>query len=155
MASLIDRAREAAEPLIEQCGCEIVDVEYKKEGAEFVLRFYVERIEGNIDIEDCVAVNKLLSRHFDEIGLLETNYVLEVSSPGVERVLKSPKDYARFSGSQVDLSLYKAHGSDGKKITCELLGYDEEESQLEFSYKDEKFKLKPEEIAKMNLHFTF
>lgn len=148
----IDDMSALALPLIEESGCELVDAEYKKEGSQMILRFYVELNEGHISIDELAEVSEKISKAIDEREDIRDNFVLEVSSPGVERVLKKPKDYERFAGSRVDVSLYKARDG-AKKLVVVLGGY----SDGVFTFSDDKgtFTLNESEVAKINLHFDF
>lgn len=79
---------------------ELVDVEYVKEGGEWVLRVYIDKEEG-VDLDDCEAVSRVLSDKLDEVDPIPGSYLLEVSSPGLERPLKKPADFERFAGELV------------------------------------------------------
>ena len=148
----IDDMSALALPLIEESGCELVDAEYKKEGSQMILRFYIELSEGHISIDQLAEVSEKISKAIDEREDIRDNFVLEVSSPGVERVLKKPKDYERFAGSCVDVSLYRARDG-AKKLVAVLEGY----SDGVFTFSDGRgpFTLNESEVAKINLHFDF
>ena len=148
----IDDMTELALPLIEESGCELVDAEYKKEGSVMILRFYVELSEGHISIDELAEVSEKISRAIDERDDIRDNFTLEVSSPGVERVLKKPKDYERFAGSRVDVSLYRARDG-AKKLVAVLEGYGD--GVFTFTDANGTFELAESEVAKINLHFDF
>lgn len=149
----IDEMTHLAMPVIEQHGAELVDAEFKKEGSQQVLRFYVELKDGRIGIEDCAAISTDISALIDASEVQSDNFVLEVSSPGVNRVLNKEKDYIRFSGSKVDVSLYKTvEGM--KKFTCLLSKY--EDGAFVFTLDDgTALKINKEDVGKINLHFDF
>lgn len=125
---LTDAVRDAALPLAAEKGLDIYDVEYKKEGADKVLRVILDTPEDAPDdafvsIDDCEAVSRALSDILDETDLVKEAYMLEVTSPGLDRPLKKEKDFQRFAGRSVDIGLYKAvNGS--KVMTGILKGYD-------------------------------
>lgn len=148
----IDDMTELALPFIEESGCELVDAEYRKEGSSMVLRFYIELAEGHISIDELAEVSEKISKAIDLRDDIRDNFVLEVSSPGVERVLKKPKDYERFAGSRVDVSLYRAREG-AKKLVVTLEGY--EDGVFTFSDERGSFELAASEVAKINLHFDF
>lgn len=148
----IDEMIELAMPAIEQNNCELVDAEYKKEGTQMVLRFYIELKEGRISVDECAAVSEIISKAIDESEFSQENFILEVSSPGVERVLKKPADYVRFSGSAVDVALYKPYEGK-KKFTATLVGY--ENDTFTFDENGNVFTLTQSDVAKINLHFDF
>lgn len=79
---------------------ELVDVEYVKEGGEWVLRVYIDK-ETGVNLDDCESVSRVLSDRLDEADPIPGSYLLEVSSPGLERPLKRPADFERFAGEWV------------------------------------------------------
>lgn len=97
---------EIVQPIVEQENIELVDVEYKKEGPHKYLRVYIDKPEG-ISLDDCQRVSEQLSEKLDETDPIEENYFLEVSSPGLDRPLKKPEDYVKFSGRDVEIKLYE------------------------------------------------
>ncbi len=116
-------------PSLEQLGYEIVDLEYVKEGDRQVLRFYIYK-EGGIGIDDCEAASNLIDARLDELDLIKKSYYLEVSSPDLNRPLKTDRDLERNLGEMVDVKFYKA--VDGQKVVRgTLAGFDEEEIELE------------------------
>ncbi|HHU29523.1 MAG TPA: ribosome maturation factor RimP [Firmicutes bacterium] len=102
-----------AEPIAAGLKLEIVDVEYVREGGQNVLRFLIDK-EGGITLDDCEALSRLLDIELDRIDPIEHSYVLQVSSPGIERPLKKKEDYQRFSGRRACLRLYAP--LEGRKV---------------------------------------
>ena len=82
-------------PNVSELGLELVDVEYIQDGAYFFLRVYVEKLEGDISLEDCAALSNAIEERVDAV--IEDKFFLEVSSPGLERPLKKIEDYERFN----------------------------------------------------------
>ena len=105
-----------AEPVVQEHGCELWDVEYVREGSEYFLRLYIDK-EGGVDIDDCEAI----SRAMDPI--LDGSYHFEVCSAGLERALKRPGDFERFMGSPITVKLYRPYNG-LKELPCVLRGYD-------------------------------
>lgn len=97
--------KEIAEPIIEENGLELVDVEYVKEGGQWYLRVYLDK-EGGVNLADCEKISVKLSKMLDKEDLIPQAYILEVSSPGIERPLKKIKDYRRFKGRTVNIKTY-------------------------------------------------
>lgn len=100
-------------------GYELYNVEFVKEVKDWFLRVYIDKLpvgneEQYINIEDCEKISRFLSEKMDEADPIEQNYYLEVSSAGLDRTLLFEKDYKRFAGREVDVTLYKA--IEGKKI---------------------------------------
>ena len=89
-----------AQPLLEAEGLELVDVEFRREAAGWVLRLYIDRT-GGVSLDDCIKVNKELGQLFDVEDVVERAYTLEVSSPGLDRPLRREEDFVRFVGERV------------------------------------------------------
>lgn len=97
-----------SEPIAQAAGVFVYDVEFKKEGPDYYLRVYIDRLEDGIYIDDCEAVSRALSDALDEADPISEGYYLEVSSPGVERQLKRQEDFDRFRGEKILVKLFKA-----------------------------------------------
>ena len=111
---------ELAAPVVEALNFELVDVEFVKEGANWYLRIYIDK-PGGISIDDCQAVSEQISDILDKKDPIEQSYYLEVSSPGLERPLKTERDFIKYKGELVEVKVYQP--IDGKKIfEGELVG---------------------------------
>ncbi|NLW39378.1 MAG: ribosome maturation factor RimP [Tissierellia bacterium] len=127
--SIVSIVREHCEPIVEELGYDLVDLEYVKENGNNFLRFYIGKPEG-ISIDDCQKVSELVGEKLDEIDPIKESYYLEVSSPGLDRPLKTDKDLKRNIGKNVEISLYR--NIDGKKkYFGKLLGYTESHIRIE------------------------
>ncbi len=103
-------------------GYELVDVEYRKEGPDWVLRCTIDKEDGSgIGLEDCQRFSEALDLVLDETDPIPGKYLLEVSSPGIERPLKKENDFIRFAGKLIELKLIKAINN-RKTYRGELLG---------------------------------
>lgn len=100
------------EPIIENLQLELVELEFVKEGANWYLRVYIDK-DGGVNIDDCEAVSRALEAKLDETDPIEQAYVLEVSSPGIDRPLRKDADFEKYKGEMIDIKLYQA--LDGKK----------------------------------------
>lgn len=118
------RTEEILMPIMEANNFELVDVEWVKEGANWYLRAYIDK-EGGITIDDCEIVSRALGDILDEEDFISENYILEVSSPGLDRPLKKNKDFERSIGKDVEIKLYRALNKQ-KEFTGILEGYDDE-----------------------------
>ena len=126
---------------------ELVDVEYVKE-RDWYLRVFVDKV-GGIDLDDCQTLSEKLGERLDAADIVSGSYILEVSSPGIDRILKKDKDFLREAGKLVDVTLYAP--LDGKKILVgELEGRDEKFLRL----KDIE-PLPREKVALVRLHIDF
>lgn len=113
------------EPIVKQFDYELVDVEFVKEGPSYYLRIYIDK-EGGITIDDCQKTSRAVEPVLDEKDLIEVPYILEVSSPGIDRVLKKDKDFERFQGHVVDVKLYESMNKQ-KALQGELISKDDNE----------------------------
>ena len=114
-----DAARDLLTDFLQDHALELFHIEFVKEGRDRYLRVYIDKPEDSVEyvsIEDCELVSRYLSERLDEEDLIEENYFLEVSSPGLDRPLLKDSDYVRFAGRQVDVSLYRA----GKRKKTDL-----------------------------------
>jgi ribosome maturation factor RimP len=98
------------EPLLEQLGYELVDLDFVPGRSRALLRVYIDRlqsggVEQGVGIEDCERVSRELSALLDVEDPLPTAYTLEVSSPGLDRVLRTPAHFERFVGERVHVEL--------------------------------------------------
>ena len=123
MKKITEIVRELAQPVAEENGCELWDVEYVREAGQWYLRLYLDK-EGGVNILDCEAVSRKVSDLLDEADPIESSYMFEVSSAGAERALKRPGDFERFMGSAVLVKTYKP--KDGRKeFAGTLAGYED------------------------------
>ena len=95
------RAEELLAPIVELNGFELVDVEYVKEAGTWYLRGY------GITVNDCEAVSRAFSDKLDENDFIEDSYIMEISSPGLDRPLKKEKDFKRNMGKLVEVRTYR------------------------------------------------
>ena len=123
------KTEEILNPIVEEYGFELVDVEYVKEGSAWYLRAYIDK-SGGISIDDCEAVSRRLSDILDEKDYIDEAYILEVSSPGLGRPLKKEKDYKRSQGEEVEIRTYRMIGKQ-KEFTGILKEYDEKTVTIE------------------------
>jgi len=141
---------EIAAPLAEELGLELVDVEFVKESGQLILRVYIDR-EGGVMLEHCEVISRALDEALDSLDPIEENYLLEVSSPGVERPLKKAADYERFTGRDVKVRLFSSF--DGQKsFTGTLRGLAGQEILLE-TEKQILVRIPLSQVAKANLTF--
>ena len=94
------------QPMVDERGFELVDVEYVKEGSDYYLRAYIDKPEG-VNILDCENVSRALSEALDKADFIPDAYILEVSSPGLGRTLKKDKHLQKSIGEEVEIKLFK------------------------------------------------
>ena len=126
---------------------ELVDVEYVKE-RDWYLRVFVDKT-GGIDLDDCQALSERLSEKLDNSDIIGGAYILEVSSPGIDRILKKDRDFVREAGKLVDVTLYAP--LDGKKnFVGELVSRDDN-----FLHIKDVAPLPRDKVAQVRLHIDF
>ncbi|MCQ4726291.1 ribosome maturation factor RimP [Anaerotignum faecicola] len=129
-------------PVILKDNYELVDVEFVKEGQNWYLRIFIDK-EGGVTVDDCETVSRAVEKVLDVEDPIEQAYILEVSSPGLDRPLKKDSDFVKYAGETVDVKLYKAvdkqkefqgilKGLDGTVVTIT----DENGAELSFDRKD-------------------
>ena len=147
------RVWELAETFVGEMGLLVYDVVLKKENGEKVLRLFVDRREGHISIDECEAVSMKMSELLDSENLLDDAYIFEVSSPGIERVLKYDWHFERVLGSMVDLKLYEA--IDKKKTITGKLISGGEKKNIVIECDGRVLEIERSKIAEAKIHFEF
>ena len=150
--SVAQRVWEIAEPLADEIGIWIWDVEFVKEGADKHLRITIDNEEG-ITIEDCEKFHRAIDAPLDEADPIAEAYILEVSSPGIERELKYPEHIEACEGWDVEVKLY-APKDGSKAFRGVLIGY-EEDGNIAIEIGGEKVSFKPDEVAKIATYYDF
>ena len=144
--------RELVTPTADEMGFYIWDVEFVKEGADKYLRITLDNEEG-ININDCEAFHRAIDPILDEADPISESYILEVSSPGIERELKYPEHIDACEGWDVEVKLY-APKNGSKQFRGVLVGYNDD-GNIEVEIGGEKVAFKPEEVAKISTYFDF
>lgn len=124
-STVCDAVRDIAEPVALECGVSIWDVRYVKEGAEWYLRIFIDKEEG-ISIDDCEAVSRALDEPLEKNDPIKDAYILEVSSPGIERELVRPEHFDRFIGADVMVHLIRPMEVLGRDFKGVLTSHDKE-----------------------------
>ena len=152
MSKITDLTAQLARPVVEANGCSLWDVEYVKEAGSWYLRVYIDK-ETGVSIDDCEAVSRVLSDLLDEADPIESSYVFEVGSAGLERQLKRPSDFARFMGSPVLVKTYQ--NRDGRKeFAGKLAGYEDGAVLLDMGGA-EPVRFEKNEVALVRLRVEF
>ena len=103
---LLELLRIRLNPIIEDLGYELYDLEDLQYQGQRILRVSIDHEQG-IQLEDCVRIDQMLQKLFDDNDPIEEAYTLEVSSPGIFRVLKNPEHFRRFTGERIKIRLKK------------------------------------------------
>ena len=130
----VQKVEEIVLPYAKELSLEIWDITFKKEGSEWYLRIFIDK-KGGVSIDDCVDLTHAVSKPLDEADPIAQNYILEVSSPGVERELKRDEHFKRYIGSPVMLRTIRP--IDGvRDFSGTLVSY--EEKKITLRLPDEK-----------------
>ncbi|MBQ6991945.1 MAG: ribosome maturation factor RimP [Clostridia bacterium] len=145
MANIEQNIEKLVENNINELGYELYDVEYVKEGKDYFLRIYIDSDKG-ISLEDCEKVSNSITEIIDTADYIKDQYFLEVSSTGVERVLKKDKHLKENIGSKVQIKLFKPH--ENKKVYDGILD-DFNENYIEIKIENENIQIERKNISQI------
>ena len=148
---ITERVWQFAEPVVQEKGCSLWDVEYVREGGEWFLRLYIDK-DGGVDITDCEAVSRAVDPILDEKDPIPDSYHFEVCSAGLERALKRPGDFEQFMGSPILVKLYRPRNG-LKEIPGVLRGY--EDGRVTVEAGKETITFEKSEVALVRLRVEF
>ena len=137
MASIEERVESLLKEKIEAIGYELYDVEYSKEGKNYFLRIFIDKT-GGIDLNDCEKVNNEIDEILDEADYIKEQYFLEVSSPGIERIIRKEKHLKKYIGHEINIKLFKKDKNGNKEYQVILKAFDQENIELEENIKIER-----------------
>lgn len=137
MANIEEKVEVLVKTPIEEIGYDLYDVEYCKEGKNYFLRIFIDKKDG-IDINDCEKVNDAITDLLDEANYIKEQYFLEVSSPGIERILRKDKHLEQNIGEEINIKLFKKNENGQKEIQGKLKQYSEDFIELEDDTKIER-----------------
>ncbi len=160
--AILEKVRRIADPILAEMGLELVDTEFKREGRGWVLRFFIDRPEVGVTLDDCALFSREIGAVLDVEETIDRPYHLEVSSPGLDRPLKRLEDFERFKGHRVKVKTVERVDPDQrghlrKTFVGELLGL-EDGTTVNLLQKDRKggiVSLPFEGIAQANLEPEF
>ena len=142
------------QPMVDERGCELVDVEYVKEGSNWYLRAFIDK-PGGISIDDIEPISRELSEKLDQEDFISDAYILEVSSPGLGRPLKKDKDFVRSIGEEIEIHLYRAINKQ-KEFVGILKEFNKEENTFTVELEDgEETVFNRADVALVRLTFDF
>ena len=147
--SIKETVRDAVSPIITELGYDIWDITYSKVGADYHLEITIDSPEG-INIEDCEKVHRAIDPILDECDPIEGFYYLDVSSPGIERELRTEEHISRSIGQKVRAKLFAQ--KDGKRTVTGILSAFED-GKITITEEDSEIILTPAEISKMTTVF--
>ena len=156
MANIEDRVESLIKDKIQELGYNLYDVQYVKEGQNYFLRVFIEKPNGNIDLNDCEKVNDGINDLLDKADYIKEQYFLEVSSTGVEKILRKDKHLEENVGNEIQINLFKSIEIDGKKvkeISGILLAFDNDRITIEIN--KNKLELERKNISQIKTVFDW
>ena len=148
------RVSDLIRPTVAELGYSIWDVEYVKEGADWHLRVTIDSPNG-IDITDCEKVHRAIDPILDETDPIEDGYYLDVSSPGLERDIRTPEHYKACVGEKIEVKLFAAHEG-MKSFVGKLVNYSDDDETVSVAISANKtVTVTRKQISKCNVYFDF
>ena len=135
MANIEEKVEALVKDTINSLGYDLYDVLYIKEGPSQILRIVIDKDTG-IDLNDCEKVNDAVKDMLDDVEYLNSQYYLEVSSPGIERLLRKDWQLKRYIGEEVEVKQFKKDENGFKDYTGILKNVDEQILKIEVDYKE-------------------
>jgi len=147
---ITDRVQQLAEPILAHAGMELVEVEFLREGGRWVLRLFIDK-PGGVSLDDCQEISRQVEKLLDVEDFIEPAYVLEVSSPGLERPLKTRAHYEKFAGRAIELKTFGPIGDPPRKnYKGRLLGITPED-RVRIEIDGAEFQVPLDKVAKAHL----
>ena len=107
MSDAAEQVRQLLDPILGSMGLSLWNLEFHKQGPQWLLRIFIDRESGDVTLNDCETVSRDLSAALDVEDIILHAYTLEVSSPGLDRTLSKPEHFVRFTGSMVRIKTYQ------------------------------------------------
>jgi ribosome maturation factor RimP len=124
MPDLQEQIQRLLDPILGSLGLTLWDLEFRKQGPQWLLRIYIDRETGGVTLGDCEAVSRDLGTVLDVEEIIPHSYTLEVSSPGLDRSLTRPEHYRRCRGSLVKIKTFQPING-GKIFKGKLAGLED------------------------------
>lgn len=153
MASIEERVENLIQKKIEELGYILYDVQYAKEGQNYFLRVFIEKNDGTIDLNDCEKVNDGINDLLDTADYIKEQYFLEVSSTGVEKILRKDKHLKDNIGNEVEIKLFKPINKQ-KEFIGILEDFSEDEITLKLE-NDENINIDRKDISLIKTTFNW
>ena len=149
-----EKVRTIVESKVASLDIELVDVEYVKEGANWFLRLYIDK-PGGVTIDDCQLVHENVMDLIDAADPIAGPYIFEVSSPGLDRPLKTERDFIRNIGQDIELSLYAPDANGKKAYTGVLEAYKDGSVTIQLDDASEKLTFPVKELSLVKIAIKF
>ena len=149
MSKIETNVENLIKPIVEEIGYKLYDVIYEKEGKDYFLRIFIDNEKG-ISLEDCEKVNNAITGVLDEKDYIKEQYFLEVSSPGVERILRKDKHLEQNKGNEIAIKLFKKDEAGNKEYQGILKDFNEDFIEL-----DENIQIERKNIAQIKTVYNW
>lgn len=153
MANIEEKVEQLIKTRVEELGYQLYDVQYAKEGQNYFLRIFIEKENGDIDLNDCEKVNDGINEVLDSADYIKDQYFLEVSSTGIEKVLRKDKHLESNIGNKIEVKLFKPINKQ-KEFVGNLKSFNEEEIILSLDNQTE-IKINRKEISLIKTFFDW
>ena len=147
MANIEEKVEKLIKSKIENIGYELYDVEYAKEGKDYYLRIFIDK-NGGIDLNDCEKVSNEINEILDQADYIKEQYYLEVSSPGIERVIRKDSQLEKNIGVEIQVRLFKKDDKGKKEYVGTLKSYNKDDITIELD-SNEEIKLQRKNISQI------
>ena len=147
MANIEEKVEKLIKSKIENIGYELYDVEYAKEGKDYYLRIFIDK-NGGIDLNDCEKVSNEINEILDQADYIKEQYYLEVSSPGIERVIRKDSQLEKNIGVEIQVRLFKKDDQGKKEYVGTLKSYNKDDITIELD-SNEEIKLQRKNISQI------
>lgn len=148
MEDVVNLVKPEVERILQRMGLELFDISFKRERGRWVLRIVIDDPNGYVSIAQCENVSMKVSEYLDREDPIPHSYVLEVSSPGLDRPLRGLNDYKRFTGKLARFWL-----TSGQVFVGRIESAEQEQIVLDVS--GEKIVFKPEDVKRSRLEVEF
>jgi ribosome maturation factor RimP len=151
---ILEKVRSLASPLAAQEGMELVDVEFGGPSGRQTLRLFIDK-PGGVSLDDCTSISRAVSAALDVEDPIEGAYDLEVSSPGLDRPLRTPEHFQKYAGERVKVKTYApiSETDNRKTFIGKLLGF--EEGKVVVDVDGREYRVPKELISKANVEPNF
>lgn len=144
----LSKVEQLLAPMLEQENAELVDLKFVQEGHRWVLKVFLDK-SGGITLDDCAYFSDRIGSLLDEKDIITKSYVLEISSPGINRVIKKESDFKRFSGQAVKLTS-KIPQEGQRHFKGKILGFEDGQVLIEAGGKTHRFPLSQIDEARLD-----
>jgi len=152
VANIEEKVEKLLQPIIEKEGYELYDVEYAKEGKNYFLRIFIDNEKG-IDLNDCEKVNDAITDILDQENYIKEQYFLEVSSSGIERILRKDKHLEQNIGKEINVKLFKKDEDGQKEYYVILKEFDEQ--YVVIQYEEQETKIERKNVAQIKTVYNW